>query len=654
MSLIAVSSFLWLIDVESGKILKQIRLPERSVTTPAFIEDKIYFAGKKKYFFIYDFEKHRLKKRKLKNGTICSPAVFEDRIFLVDNKGYLCAFNKRGKLERSIPTGGKPGLSVLIFKNHAWWCGFDGKFRKSPLTPSLAMGTLLSFQALYAPPLLWKNRGLFFVTTRDGFLKVVSERLVIKKIFRLPCQIYSSPVFLNGFVYCIDSSGMLLCIELASWKVLWRKRLLSTLATPVLWGRRLVVVCDGKIFVLNQNGETERQFDFPFHPTSSCPVVLNGKLFIATREGKLVCFDVKAGNIRWQIETGEILADLVIFDGKGLIKGRRNVFEYSPVLKPLKKFKKPSTVVIASDWEGIYGIGKDGGVNYLRNSTVVSTVQPFWLGSLAVFCYQTGNISIVGKSGKVLRNVSFSPDKILAASPAGSKILILTASEKGKKSFILLNKKLEILGKISTEFSSRVPPLVYRKKIYVHTDSGLVVCLDRTGKKLWSFQAAPPYRQGPLMGKRLVLVFCKNGEVFFLDPLTGELKFKRKFEGELKSCAFKNGKTIGICTTSALVPDVFKEKSFKTPGLVQSTPAVVDGKIWVLDVRGNLWEFSDRGWKRLARLDSPAYQDMKVSPEGIFTVSGNFLYFLSRKGQILWKFYLSGRGPFLFLPVGEF
>ncbi len=101
--------------------------------------------------------------------------------------------------------------------------------------------------------------------------------------------VFTSPVVADGRVYVVDGSGVVFCIDISTFKVLWKfetgadKANCNNVSSPAIVGRYLHVgSMAGSYFVLDKNnGNVVKQFSCG-EPVFSSPVVANSRVYFAT------------------------------------------------------------------------------------------------------------------------------------------------------------------------------------------------------------------------------------------------------------------------------------------------------------------------------------------------------------------------------------
>ncbi len=135
--------------------------------------------------------------------------------------------------------------------------------------------------------------------------------------WRLPLEMFtSSPAYHDGKIYQVVKTGVLVCLELASGKILWERKLVNSQlhASPLYADGRLYVPTQpGDFFVIDVRGDEpviEHTIKLDGNAIGS-PALCNGRVYVHTTE-KLYAFEIKNSGIDYgtvpedpKVEPGE-------------------------------------------------------------------------------------------------------------------------------------------------------------------------------------------------------------------------------------------------------------------------------------------------------------------------------------------------------------
>lgn len=206
--------------------------------------------------------------------------------------------------------------------------------------------------------------------------------------------------------------------------------------------------------------------------------------------------------------------------------------------------------------------------------------------------------------------------------------------------------QVEETANFTTSIAILTQPICDKEKVYFASENGTFYALKiASGEKVWEFSAGSPVRQRATLEDQSLCVATSGREALSLDPLTGNLRWKRKLDGEIFTplIFFKGALYFGFsryiaCLRASDGEEVWR---FETNGEVHTTPFIEgdllyagsdDGFLYALTPReGKLrWKFSTSGKVRGAPL---------LFGQALFIGSNdNYIYALQPdSGKLKWK-----------------
>ena len=130
--------------------------------------------------------------------------------------------------------------------------------------------------------------------------------------------VFTAPVVADGRVYVVDGSGVALCIDASSLRVLWRfasaggQANCSNVSSPAIVGRYLHFgTMGGAYFVLDRiSGDVVKKIDCG-EPIFSAPVVVGDRVYFATLGSRVYALEPD-GTVRW---TWDFVKEVLKYDG---------------------------------------------------------------------------------------------------------------------------------------------------------------------------------------------------------------------------------------------------------------------------------------------------------------------------------------------------
>lgn len=163
----------------------------------------------------------------------------------------------------------------------------------------------------------------------------------------------------------------------------------------------------------------------------------------------------------------------------------------------------------------------------------------------------------------------------------------------------------------------------WNNKIYASDQSGLISCIDTTGKILWEYDTNGNIFGKSVLADRMIAAATFQGDLITLSAISGE---------QIQSIGFDD-----YITTDLLTINYSGEKELMIPKLTQSITAVVfgtaSGKIYCYDLE-TLQEY----WVNDYAKDMVASKLINIDNKIFYTSRDGFLYCLdARNGITIWR-----------------
>jgi len=228
-----------------------------------------------------------------------NPAVGEDFVYIGGYNGRIYAFNpstglsKDRYLDENKPKPIVGGPVVALGKVYIG--SSDGKlYALDPATLDKEW-EFLTGNKIWSTPAI--DGDTIFIGSLDKNLYALSATNGNKKWeFATEGAIASTPVVYNDMVYIGSLDRHIYAIETTSGKLRWKSEVEADnwfWATPIAYNDVIYAPClDGKVYLLNaKNGDEIRDAIDLGSPISSSPVLVDGKIIIASQEGRIHSLD---------------------------------------------------------------------------------------------------------------------------------------------------------------------------------------------------------------------------------------------------------------------------------------------------------------------------------------------------------------------------
>jgi len=192
--------------------------------------------------------------------------------------------------------------------------GLRREFLRASLVGGIAVALGRVGSAAETPPALPDS----WTTFRNGpqLLGVASSKLPekLELLWELPVQdgVVSTPAILNGRVYVGALGGYLMCLELATGKVVWKYRSIEStdekefapgFAAPIGLSSGLVFAGDDQgMFHVVDAATGKKKWDFDARgEIVGGPTFIDDRVIFGSHDGKLFCFKQADGTRQWTL-----------------------------------------------------------------------------------------------------------------------------------------------------------------------------------------------------------------------------------------------------------------------------------------------------------------------------------------------------------------
>ena len=384
----------------------------------------------------------------------------------------------------------------------------------------------------------------------EGLRKMPEEigwRCILSEADEVLFDIMDAPTIEENRVFMVSGS-VISCVNLDTGKEVWKKSYPELFPpdsefdySPVVYGDKLIVV-EGfpnqqYLATLDKNtGEllwkSERIGDMEVNDTSSHPLIINGRVYLAASSG--VGYeknrDAQAGIWVWDAETGKVLNKIFI----------------EPVAEPIAgKYRSmfPVTTSLAQDGSNIYGVTK------LTNDGTERTY---------IFCYDTLRKKFTWfepveegfKSPGYRAGIAIDND-FIAVCMVGDQW-----GEPGPQFFIKVFDKTshKPLWQNITKTNRKSNPVFTDSHLAIHNDKLYAMLMDKrlacfdtkTGEIIWSFEDEDwhsdwwntwnnyqiMFREQDIAVTKDIVYFNVNKAIYAFDTETGNLLWRKVVEKE--------------------------------------------------------------------------------------------------------------------------
>ena len=267
------------------------------------------------------------------------------------------------------------------------------------------------------------------------------------------------------------------------------------------------------------------------------------------------------------------------------------------------------------------------------------------------------------RSGDTLWSVKVSDSKVQLSSPTVDGDVVAVGSSDGNLyAFNAASGTARFkFSSGSSTFGITSSPLLVSGKLVFGGGDGVIYCLNRTGKLIWSHDTGDTiYFSSPCYDNGKIYIGNDGGNLSCLDASSGMLEWRHTVDGRIRTSPliteeliiFTWGKYSGNIVTDGWLRTIDHNGTFQNEahlGGTISSPAT-DGKyIFVGNNEGTLACFDTEGSGRWEfRANGPVQSSPAVSGNGVLflsniNMSGNHstLYFLDKEGGLFYEYEIS-------------
>lgn len=317
------SGDIYIIDVNSGELLKDKNLGWCSESTPLVVVDKV-FVGSSNGLYALDKEiNETLWKKEI--GTVSTkPAFLDDVVYCSSHDGNIYAFDsKSGNLEWYLETDGEIHSSPTIY-NDVLFVGSNDKYLYAIDVDNGELKWKHKTEGAICSTPTILNDIVYFGSWDNNLYALNSETGELEWKFTTGWGIDSSPEVKDDFVYVGCEDNNFYAIDAEGGKLKWIFNANAGIkSSPTAYGGYVFFGSDdGYIYAINSsNGKLvwkeapdyfiEGIDNFKTRPIVSSPIAYDGKIFVGSTNGKIYCFDAQTYEII--IEDVEIPMDTWVF-----------------------------------------------------------------------------------------------------------------------------------------------------------------------------------------------------------------------------------------------------------------------------------------------------------------------------------------------------
>lgn len=294
---------------------------------PIFYKGKIYGVSLDK-LLIFSIEGKLINSIQVApNSQLTRLAVEANRVIVGSDSGGIFAYSTDGKLLWKYPDAGsqKFGNAPVIYGKKVYFATLEQNIKIYSLDGELLEEVSVS-SPIYSAPAIVDNGKKIIYAMENGMMvcyDLESKTEVWKKA--TPERILYPIISGGGAVFAlIRKTGDLIAYSVADGNILWSLKLPEIQKTEID-----PVYSDGYIILMKSQGDNSTavivnavkgkvvsKINIP--EKTSFPYVLDNKMFIGSKAGKVYCYDIKTGDKVWIAKTERKDMIFVVADEKGI------------------------------------------------------------------------------------------------------------------------------------------------------------------------------------------------------------------------------------------------------------------------------------------------------------------------------------------------
>ena len=238
-------------------------------STPAIVDNTVYFGSNDGYFYAVDLKTGKLKWRfKTGNTVETSPAFFKvqefkgsrvqsERIYFGSNdKNFYCLDAKTGKVIWKFKVEGWLMSSPIIVDGIVYFGSGEGVLYAVDALNGNLLWKFQAQKAIYSSP-AYSDGKIYFGSLDKNFYAVDSKTGNLIWIVSTEGMINSSPVVFNGTVFFGSNDGKLYAVDASSGWVKWKFQTKGQITqTPAVDDKAIYFTsADGVLYIVSHNGK---------------------------------------------------------------------------------------------------------------------------------------------------------------------------------------------------------------------------------------------------------------------------------------------------------------------------------------------------------------------------------------------------------------
>ncbi len=320
----------------------------------------------------------------------------------------------------------------------------------------------------------------------------VNENLQLAWKYSLGDGIEATPVVSGGRVYVGDFQGKFVCLDLKEGSVIWQTEISAAKAAAAVNKESLVVGdLDGIVHALDvQNGKEQWKFDLG-GVVDSGPTIVDGKVFIASQAGELVCLSLKEGKEHWRYETSDQLrCSPTIAHGRAFLGGCDGQLHQIDI-----------------------ETGKAAGEPLPLESPTAAT--PAIVGDLAIVPTFGGMVfALDWRQGKRVWTYDDSEQQREFRTSAAVTAQVAVVTGQGKQVTAINMSDGKLLWQEALRRRSDASPVIAGESVFIAATDGQLLRMDlKSGRTTWKYEIRGSFLTSPALSDGSLIAVTDKGEV---------------------------------------------------------------------------------------------------------------------------------------------